>query len=96
LLESTNINSTNDYIEKALAQDLIAFKNGELKSKSYKNQKKWISSEELKKIDKEKLQEIVNFRSFEVANLENADTWLDSIDKKPIKRLSESKPDLPL
>jgi hypothetical protein len=96
LLESTNINSTNDYIEKALTQDLIAFKNGELKSKSYKNQKKWISSEELKKIDKEKLQEIVNFRSFEVANLENADTWLDSIDKKPIKRLSESKPDLPL
>ena len=55
-----------------------------------------MSSEELKQVDKEKLQEIVNFRSFEVANNENADSWLDSIDKKPIKRLSDQKPELPL
>ena len=36
------------------------------------------------------------FTTIPSINLENADTWLDSIDKKPIKRLSESKPDLPL
>jgi hypothetical protein len=42
------------------------------------------------------LQEIVNFKSFEIVKNENADYWLDSIDKKPIKRLGEAKPELPL
>lgn len=96
LLESTNLNFTNNYVENKLMTDLTAFLSGELKSTKSSKQKKWMSSEELKQVDKEKLQEIVNFRSFEVANNENADSWLDSIDKKPIKRLSNQKPELPL
>lgn len=96
LLESTNINATNEYLDTKLLTDLLSFQNGELKSKKITNQKKWMTSDELKNFDKEKLQEIVNFKSFEIVKNENADYWLDSIDKKPIKRLGEAKPELPL
>ena len=96
LLESTSINATNQYLDTKLLTDLLSFQNGELKSKKINNQKKWMTSDELKNFDKEKLQEIVNFKSFEIVKNENADYWLDSIDKKPIKRLGEAKPELPL
>jgi hypothetical protein len=96
LLESTNLNSTNEYLENKLPSNIVSFLNGELKSKKVSNQKKWMSSEELKELDKEKLREIVNFKSFEIANIPNADSWVDSIDKKPIKRLVNVKPELPL
>ena len=55
-----------------------------------------MDSEELKKIDRQKLQEIINFKNFEYSVNENADSWLDSIDKKPIKRVENDKPELPL
>jgi curved DNA-binding protein CbpA len=96
LLESTNLNSTNEYLENKLPSNIVSFLNGELKSKKVSNQKKWMSSEELKELDKEKLREIVNFKSFEIADIPNADSWVDSIDKKPIKRLVNVKPELPL
>lgn len=96
LIESTNLNSANAYLENKLIDDLVAFKDGKLKPKKITNQKKWMTSEELKKLDKEKLSEIINFKSFDVAKNENADSWLDSIDKKPIKRLETNKPELPL
>lgn len=96
LLESTNLNSTNEYLENKLLSNIVSFLNGELKSKKVSNQKKWMNSEELKELDKEKLREIVNFKSFEIANIPNADSWVDSIDKKPIKRLVNVKPELPL
>jgi len=96
LLESTNLNSTNEYLENKLPSNIVSFLNGELKSKKVSNQKKWMNSEELKELDKEKLREIVNFKSFEIANIPNADSWVDSIDKKPIKRLVNVKPELPL
>lgn len=96
LLESTNLSLANNYVDEKLASDLVSFKNGELKSKKINNQKKWMDSEELKKIDRQKLQEIINFKNFEYSVNENADSWLDSIDKKPIKRVENDKPELPL
>ena len=60
------------------------------------SQKKWMSSDELKELDKEKLKEIINFKSFDIAKNENADSWLETIDKKPIKRVDTNKPELPL
>jgi len=96
LLESTNLNAANTYLEEKLSNDLIAFLKGDLKTKKSSSQKKWVDSEELKKIDREKLKEIIEFKSFEFTKNENADSWLDSIDKKPIKRLENTKPELPL
>lgn len=96
LLESTNLSATNTYIEEKLISDLTLFLNGELKSKKITNQKKWMSSDELKELDKEKLKEIINFKSFDIAKNENADSWLETIDKKPIKRVDTHKPELPL
>lgn len=96
LLESTNLNAANSYVDEKIYLDLKSFINGELKSKKVNNQKKWIESDELKRLDKQKLQEIVNFKNFEFSINENADSWLDSIDKKPIKRVDNNKPELPL
>lgn len=50
LLESTNLNATTTYIDEKLMEDLRLFLNGNLKTKKTSKQKKWMSSEELKKL----------------------------------------------
>jgi curved DNA-binding protein CbpA len=95
LLETTNLNTANSYIEKQLKDDLTKFKNGELKPTIKANQAKMMNSEEMKQFDKDKLSEILNIRKFIYDNNEKASDFLDTIgDKRPVFKKS-AKPELP-
>ena len=95
LLETTNLNTANSYIEKQLKDDLTKFKNGELKPTIKANQAKMMNSEEMKQFDKDKLSEILNIRKFIYDNDEKASDFLDTIgDKRPVFKKSV-KPELP-
>jgi hypothetical protein len=95
LLETTNLDTANDYIKNKLKSDLIKFHNGELKPTIKANQAKMMDSEEMKKFDKDKLSEILNIRRFVFDNDEKASEFLENIDnKRPVfKKLV--KPELP-
>ena len=95
LLETTNLETANDYIKNKLNNDLIKFHNGELKPSIKTNQAKMMNSEEMKKYDKDKLSEILNIRKFIFNNDEKASEFLENIDsKRPVfKKLA--KPELP-
>jgi hypothetical protein len=95
LLETTNLDTANDYIKNKLKSDLIKFHNGELKPTIKANQAKMMDSEEMKKFDKDKLSEILNIRRFVFDNDEKASEFLENIDnKRPVfKKLA--KPELP-
>jgi curved DNA-binding protein CbpA len=95
LLETTNLNSANKYVEEQLLKDLVKFKNGELKPSIKTNQAKMMDSEEMKKFDKDKLSEILNIRKFIFDNDEKASEFLDNIEnKRPVFKKS-AKPELP-
>lgn len=95
LLETTNLNTANTYIQEQLRDDLVKFKNGELKPQVKANQAKMMDSDELKKFDKEKLSEILNIRKFIYNNDEKAADFIDKIDiKRPTFKKTE-KPQLP-
>jgi hypothetical protein len=95
LLETTNLDTANDYIKNKLNKDLTKFKNGELKPTVKANQAKMMDSEEMKKFDKDKLSEILNIRKFIFDNDDKAAEFLENIDnKRPVfKKLA--KPELP-
>jgi hypothetical protein len=95
LLETTNLDTANDYIKNKLNKDLTKFKNGELKPTVKANQAKMMDSEEMKKFDKDKLSEILNIRKFIFDNDDKAAEFLENIDnKRPVfKKLV--KPELP-
>lgn len=97
LLETTNLDTALKYIENDLEDDLENFKNGKLKPQKIEgNETKWMDTESIKKIDREKISEILGLRSFVYENDENAPNFLDKIEnKKTIKRV-ENKPELPL
>lgn len=95
LLETTNLDTANDYIKNKLKTDLIKFHNGELKPTIKANQAKMMDSEEMKKFDKDKLSEILNIRKFIFDNDEKAAEFLENIDnKRPVFKKS-AKPELP-
>ena len=95
LLETTNLNTANTYILEKLKDDLVKFKNGELKPVIKANQAKMMDSEEMKKFDKDKLSEILNIRKFIYDNDEKAAEFLENIDnKRPVFKKS-AKPELP-
>ncbi len=95
LLETTNLNNANKYIEEQLLDDLVKFKNGELKPTIKANQAKMMDSEEMKKFDKDKLSEILNIRKFIFNNDERASEFLENIDnRRPVFKKS-AKPELP-
>ena len=95
LLETTNLNSANKYVEEQLLEDLVKFMNGELKPTIKANQAKMMDSEEMKKFDKNKLSEILNIRKFVFDNDEKASEFLDNIEnKRPVFKKS-AKPELP-
>jgi hypothetical protein len=54
-----------------------------------------LDSNQIRKIDKEKLSEILNLRSFEYNVDEKAADFLDKIKVKKITKVSEDKPELP-
>lgn len=95
LLETTNLDTANDYVKNKLKTDLIKFHNGELKPTIKANQAKMMDSEEMKKFDKDKLSEILNIRKFIFDNDEKAAEFLENIDnKRPVFKKS-AKPELP-
>lgn len=95
LLETTNLETANDYIKNKLKTDLNKFHNGELKPIVKTNQAKMMDSEEMKKFDKDKLSEILNIRKFIFNNDERASEFLENIDnKRPVFKKS-AKPELP-
>ena len=96
LLETTNLDKAYSYVKENLEEDLKKFNNGELISANVQKQTKVMNSDEMKSFDKNKLTDILNIRSFNYNIDETADKWLDKIDKKPIKKLSSDKPQLPL
>ena len=95
LLETTNLETANLYINNNLKTDLIRFMNGELKPTVKSNQAKMMDSEEMKKYDKDRLSEILNLRKFVYNNDEKASAFLENIDnKRPVFKKS-AKPELP-
>jgi hypothetical protein len=95
LLETTNLNAANMYLQEQLKDDLSKFKNGKLKPTVKANQAKMMDSEEMKKFDKDKLSEILNIRKFVYNNDEKAAEFLENIDnKRPVFKKS-AKPELP-
>jgi hypothetical protein len=97
LLESTTLEVTHKYIEESLEEDLLLFKNGKLNKLSSNNEKtKWLDSEQIKRIDKEKISEILNLRSFVFQNNENAADFLDNITNKNTIKRKNDKPQLPI
>jgi curved DNA-binding protein CbpA len=96
LLETTNLETAKNYIENNFGQDLKDFIDGKLKPQNVSvNETKWLDSNQIKKIDKEKLSEILNLRSFEYNVDEKAADFLDKIKVKKITKVSEDKPELP-
>jgi AICAR transformylase/IMP cyclohydrolase PurH len=95
LLETTNLETANDYIKNKLKTDLVKFHSGELKPTIKTNQAKMMDSEEMKQFDKDKLSEILNIRKFIFNDDEKASEFLENIDnKRPVfKKLA--KPELP-
>ena len=96
LLETTNLETAKNYITDNFGQDLKDFIEGKLKPQNVSaNETKWLDSNQIKKIDKEKLSEILNLRSFEYNVDEKAADFLDKIKVKKITKVSEDKPELP-
>ena len=96
LLETTNLETAKNYINDNFGQDLKNFIEGKLKPQNVSaNETKWLDSNQIKKIDKEKLSEILNLRSFEYNVDEKAADFLDKIKVKKITKVSEDKPELP-
>ena len=95
LLETTNLETANNYIKNKLKTDLLKFSNGELKPTVKTNQARMMESEEMKQFDKNKLSEILNIRKFIFNNDVRAAEFLENIDnKRPVFKKS-AKPELP-
>jgi AICAR transformylase/IMP cyclohydrolase PurH len=95
LLETTNLETANDYIKNKLKTDLFKFHSGELKPAIKTNQAKMMDSEEMKQFDKDKLSEILNIRKFIFNNDEKASEFLENIDNKRPVFKKQAKPELP-
>jgi len=80
-LESTSIDDTYKYLSEVLENDLKDFKEGNSSSKikKVKNQSNWMSSEQLRKFDKEKLNSVMKLKSFYTDDNKNAADFLDKL-----------------
>ena len=97
LLETTNLNTATNYIENKLSDDLKMFKDGTLKVETKVVETKWLDSNELKKFDKQSLSAILNMRSYEVVEDENAADFLSGIkDDEDLGSDEKVNPILPL
>ena len=97
LLETTNLETALNYLENKLEFDLEKFRDGSLKLETKAVETKWLDSNELKKFDKQSLSSILNMRSFEVNEDENAADFLSKIkDDEDLEADEEENPVLPL
>lgn len=96
--ESTNLDYVNNYIENNLHIDLNKFLNNDVDSFINKDIKetKLLDMNTMKKFDDMKLSQILNLRSYEIVNDEEAANFIENIDKKNKKTTTEDKPELPL
>jgi hypothetical protein len=96
--ESTNLDFVNNYIENQIALDLEKFHNGDTESfiKNEIKETKLLDLEAMKKFDDMKLSQILNLRSYEIVNDEEAANFIENIDKTSKKSSAEEKPELPL
>ena len=69
------------YLAEVLGNDLKDFKDGNSSSKikKVKNQSNWMSSEQLRKYDKEKLNSVMKLKSFYTSDNKNAADFLDKL-----------------
>ena len=96
--ESTNLDFVNEYIDNQLSIDLEKFHNGETESfiKNEIKETKLLDLEAMKKFDDMKLNQILNLRSYEIVNDEEAANFIENIDKTSKKTSVEERPELPL
>ena len=96
--ESTNLDFVNDYIENQISIDLEKFHNNdtELFIKNELKETKLLDLDAMKKFDDMKLSQILNLRSYEIVNDEEAANFIENIDKTSKNTLEHKKPDLPL
>ncbi len=96
--ESTNLDFVNTYIENQIALDLEKFHNGDTESfiKNEIKETKLLDLEAMKKFDDMKLSQILNLRSYEIVNDEEAANFIENIDKTSKKTNAEERPELPL
>ena len=96
LLETTDLEYAKKYIKENLINDLIKFKNGELKTETT-NQTKWLDTNQINKIDLSQLSAIINMKSYETINDENADEFLNDLnDDESVEKEQNLKPNLPV
>ena len=96
--ESTNLDFVTDYIENQISLDLEKFHNGDTESfiKNEIKETKLLDLEAMKKFDDMKLSQILNLRSYEIVNDEEAANFIENIDKTSKKSSADEKPELPL
>jgi curved DNA-binding protein CbpA len=96
--ESTNLDFVNNYIENKISIDLEKFHNNDTESfiKKELKETKLLDLEAMKKFDDMKLSQILNLRSYEIVNDEEAANFIENIDKTSKKTLEDKKPELPL
>ena len=79
LLETTNLTTALEYIKNNLKNDLELFRNGNLNLKHKSSETKWLDSDQLRKFDKSQLAAILNMRTYETQEQENAADFIDNI-----------------
>lgn len=84
LLETTSLDAAKNYLQTQLQIDLQDFLSGNLtknlsKTEENNKQSKWMSGDEMKQFDKEKLQMILNLRSYDTKFDEKAADFLDNL-----------------
>lgn len=96
LIETTNLKSLLKYLDEKLLNDLESFRKGELLPNFDKASTKWMDTKNVIQFDKDKLNSILNMRSFEIVNDKDADKFLDNLKESQENNIEANKPELPL
>lgn len=96
LFETTDSKSIFKYLDENLFNDLEAYRKGELLPNLDKTSTKWMDTKNVIQYDKNKLSSILNMRTFEIINDDNADKFLDKLDESQESKIVTDKPELPI
>ena len=97
-----NTNSFSDDSATKSAKELTRDRKRKQRQRQSENQKnelketKLLDLDAMKKFDDMKLSQILNLRSYEIVNDEEAADFIENIDKTSKNTLEDKKPDLPL
>lgn len=80
LLETTDLNDAENYIDSLLKINLEEIKDNKFKNQHSKNSTKWLDSNTLNKFDKDQLKNIIDFKYFNLENNDKAGDFIDDID----------------